>query len=227
MKTLFESQSCSRCGGSGKHSYCQMHGDMCFKCSGKGVVLTKRGSAAQSFYVSLCSKRISQLTPGDFVRFKGSKKMVKVLEVRLNDADGGGVIVKGAIVPWRFTIETTACGYATMTDDLVIVAQSPEQREFKQHQALLYQESLTKSGTVKKKRRCPLTKRKMVEIIREHGFVCREMCRGKAGVAVVDSFTQDGNEVKQWKRIKSEFEMWEFLGYGEADEARRVLHYGA
>jgi len=72
-----------------------------------------------------------------------------------------------------------------------------------------------------------MTKRKMVEIIREHGFVCREMCRGKAGVAVVDTFTQDGKECQQWKRIKSEFEMWDFLGYGAEDEARRVLHYGA
>lgn len=27
---------CSRCGGYGKHSYCQMYGDRCFGCSGTG-----------------------------------------------------------------------------------------------------------------------------------------------------------------------------------------------
>lgn len=28
--------SCTRCGGSGSHSYCQMYGTMCFGCSGRG-----------------------------------------------------------------------------------------------------------------------------------------------------------------------------------------------
>lgn len=29
-------ETCSRCGGSGRYSWCQMYGDKCFKCGGKG-----------------------------------------------------------------------------------------------------------------------------------------------------------------------------------------------
>jgi rRNA maturation protein Nop10 len=29
-------ETCSRCGGSGRYSWCQMYGDTCFKCGGKG-----------------------------------------------------------------------------------------------------------------------------------------------------------------------------------------------
>ncbi len=32
-------KTCGRCGGSGKHSYCEMHGDTCFGCGGTGKVL--------------------------------------------------------------------------------------------------------------------------------------------------------------------------------------------
>lgn len=72
-----------------------------------------------------------------------------------------------------------------------------------------------------------MTKRRMVEIAREHGFECREMRRGRVGVAVLDTYMQDGIKVTEWKQIKSEFQLWDFLGYGAEDEARRVLHYGA
>lgn len=33
---LFETEACSRCGGSGQYSYCQMYGSRCFKCAGSG-----------------------------------------------------------------------------------------------------------------------------------------------------------------------------------------------
>src|SRR5207249_1748734 len=44
---FFESETCSRCGGSGHYSYCQRYGTTCFKCGGRTTVLTKRGEAAQ------------------------------------------------------------------------------------------------------------------------------------------------------------------------------------
>lgn len=31
-------KTCSRCGGSGEYSFCQMHGTTCFKCGGSGYV---------------------------------------------------------------------------------------------------------------------------------------------------------------------------------------------
>jgi hypothetical protein len=53
------------------------------------------------------------------------------------------------------------------------------------------------------------------------------MIRGRAGVAVLDTYMKDGVEEQRWVQVKSEWQMWDFLGYGAADEARRVLHYGA
>ena len=34
-------ESCGRCGGSGRYSYCQMYGDKCFGCSGHGMKAAK------------------------------------------------------------------------------------------------------------------------------------------------------------------------------------------
>lgn len=47
-KFLFESQTCSSCHGSAKYSFCEMYRDACFKCSGLGICLTKRGSGGIS-----------------------------------------------------------------------------------------------------------------------------------------------------------------------------------
>lgn len=61
----FESTTCSRCHGTGEHSYCQSYGTTCFKCHGHGITLTKRGIAAQKFYETLLSKRADELEIGD------------------------------------------------------------------------------------------------------------------------------------------------------------------
>jgi len=37
--------TCGRCGGTGEYSYNQMHGTMCYGCSGKGQVFPKNGYA--------------------------------------------------------------------------------------------------------------------------------------------------------------------------------------
>lgn len=43
MAHPFDVEPCSRCGGSGSYSYCQMYGTRCFKCAGKGKYLSKHG----------------------------------------------------------------------------------------------------------------------------------------------------------------------------------------
>lgn len=68
MAKLFESETCSRCGGSGQYSYCQSYGTTCFKCHGTKTTLTKRGAIAQRLFESFCSKRTDQLQPGDKFR---------------------------------------------------------------------------------------------------------------------------------------------------------------
>src|SRR5262245_6075925 len=71
FKTLFESQTCSRCGGTGHYSYCQMHGTTCFKCGGKGVTLTKRGSAAQAWFTAQKMRPASEIKVGDKIVVDG------------------------------------------------------------------------------------------------------------------------------------------------------------
>jgi len=46
QKIVYETAPCSRCDGSGRHSYCPGYGDRCFKCGGNGTQLSRRGTAA-------------------------------------------------------------------------------------------------------------------------------------------------------------------------------------
>ncbi len=56
MLNTIETAVCSRCGGSGRYSYCTMYGSVCFGCSGSGKKYTKRGYAALEYLKSLRCK---------------------------------------------------------------------------------------------------------------------------------------------------------------------------
>jgi len=64
---LFETETCSRCGGTGQYSYNQIDGSRCFGCSGRKVRLTKRGTAAQNWYHHHQMKPLAELQVGDRV----------------------------------------------------------------------------------------------------------------------------------------------------------------
>lgn len=139
-----ERETCSRCSGSGKHSYCQQYGDRCFKCLGKGVVLTKRGQAAADYLRTLRSCRADQLKPGDsfsyLCSFSGKNEKLTVESV---------------------TTKQDGC-IDISTDKLILLSISPNslfQLNVNQEtwsatliQALEYQSTLTKSGTPRKGR---------------------------------------------------------------------------
>ena len=40
-------ESCPRCGGTGRFSFCQSHGTVCFKCEGNGIVVEDRRSLSE------------------------------------------------------------------------------------------------------------------------------------------------------------------------------------
>lgn len=97
-ETLFESAPCGRCGGCGNYSYCQMYGTTCFKCSGQGVLLTKRGRAAAAFYRELFLKPIGEVrvgmtvkdeTPGQRRRFIVSKITGGSVNLRMRSQNDG------------------------------------------------------------------------------------------------------------------------------------------
>src|SRR6187551_1555971 len=71
-KLLFENETCSRCGGCGQYSYCQMYGTRCFKCGGDGVTLTKRGKAAQLWFNAKKKKPAKDVKVGDRIVFDGT-----------------------------------------------------------------------------------------------------------------------------------------------------------
>jgi hypothetical protein len=67
VTTKFESETCGRCGGSGKFSFNMMHGDRCYGCSGTGAKLTRRGAAARAFYLDSLRRPVSDIKVGDQV----------------------------------------------------------------------------------------------------------------------------------------------------------------
>ena len=72
-------ETCGRCGGTGRYSYCQMYGDMCFGCSGKCVVLGAGKCAdvvAEYRDVVSRQRRLAgyQMEPGDEVKSQHAGK---------------------------------------------------------------------------------------------------------------------------------------------------------
>lgn len=72
MGFLFETKSCSRCGGSGRYSFNLMHGDRCYGCGGSGLQHTKRGANARAFFHKSLEKPLSEVKVGDFILFDTS-----------------------------------------------------------------------------------------------------------------------------------------------------------
>ena len=145
---LFESVTCSRCGGSGHYSYCQRFGTICFKCGGRQVVFTKRGAVAQEFFTRLCSKRADELVVGVDKIKEETGKFYTVTFTGIKN-DGSGQIIDGVVVPY-YRVETAYCSHGTSPERVFRVAQSAEAKQAKIKEALAYQESLTKTGTVRK-----------------------------------------------------------------------------
>lgn len=158
-----ERETCTRCGGSGRYSHCQMYGDTCFRCNGRKETLTKRGAAAMAHLIKLCSVPARELKPGDVIRdgmlTAGGTPYdawVKVIAVRPYDNSGSHSYVNGVEQPQRtdlLEVETDKviqCGVAPET--LVRVAQTPARKRELLAQAIEYQNTLTKRGEPRKSR---------------------------------------------------------------------------
>jgi hypothetical protein len=146
-KLLFESTSCGRCGGSGRYGPTSVYAGKCFKCHGRGEVLTKRGAAAQMFLNDLRKKPASEFKVGDLFYSEGFNAgsysqpsfFDPVVEIRYDDA---GAVT--ALVGKRMN-------YGTSPDTLVRFGCTAEQKADFIKQALAYQATLTKMGKVSKK----------------------------------------------------------------------------
>lgn len=147
-KLLFEHTECSRCGGTGEHSYCYEHGTRCFKCSGSGWELTKRGQAAQNYFNELITKPVSEIKPGDkFMTVVGNGAIIKniwatAVDVRRDDERNQTFI--------SFTYGNSGKDGCTFYGDADTQVKSNDYQELK-HQALEYQKTLNLSGTICKR----------------------------------------------------------------------------
>lgn len=75
MRIVYDREPCTRCGGCGEYSWCQMHGTKCFKCGGSGQQLTKHAKSAkaavESFFAERFTRDARDLTPGVQIRDNG------------------------------------------------------------------------------------------------------------------------------------------------------------
>lgn len=139
-KFLFESATCSRCGGSGKFSFNMIHGDMCYGCRGAGEVLTKRGEAAQDYFDAALKQRADEFVVGDLINVGFSKvRFATVLSVRDDELNPGRIIIetsRGDVCTWPH--REYRKGFSAEAKQAIIDA------------ALAYQASLTKAGKPRK-----------------------------------------------------------------------------
>ena len=155
-----ETETCSRCGGSGNFSYCQRYGTMCFKCGGKKIVLTKRGAAAAAHLTTLRSKRGDALDAGDKVWMGGvpgfiAGGWITVQSMGHYDTRGNHSYVGGVEIPQRTDLLTLSgtdkagegvSWHGIAPEQMLRVQQTPEQKRDTFLAALAYQDTLTKTG---------------------------------------------------------------------------------
>jgi hypothetical protein len=165
MATVFETVTCTRCGGSGKYSYCQMYGDTCFKCGGTGKQLTKRGAAASAFLRSLRTVKASTVKFGDAVRVDGCPGFSRTTYIKvdsfhtqLNSSWTCDPITHEKLTAHHHLFIEGANpkgerhGLGVFPDSDVRLVPTKAEAAEQIAKALAYQATLTKAGTVMKRK---------------------------------------------------------------------------
>jgi hypothetical protein len=126
----YNTETCSRCGGGGQYSYCQMHGSVCFKCRGTGKQYTKNAQRAMKRIGEFKERyhvRLDELKAGDICKFDG--KWVTVVSVPgLN-----GLVAKSRVNngPWierqQFEVQFKNFGFISTADATIERRYTPEQ----------------------------------------------------------------------------------------------------
>ena len=154
LTVAFETETCSRCGGSGRYSFCQMYGDMCFKCSGKGKVYTMRAMAALAYGRELRTVKTSEVQIGWLLYEMASP---------LGGKAGWHVVTNSALsnCTWRtqdgkegsyWLLETSEGGLNTFPESPVQAVPNRERLAEVKALSLAYQATLTKAGKVAKRK---------------------------------------------------------------------------
>lgn len=160
---LLENIPCNRCGGSGRMPY-SVYAGLCFKCSGAGAILTKRGRAAQLWMNSQREKFIEEFEVGDLLYMPGfsagsyaqPNRWLTVTEVvRLNGDEAGYVgrpDLQCVKILARCGTEENHGVTGFVGGTKYRYGMTAAQKADLRARALAYQATLTKSGTVRKTR---------------------------------------------------------------------------
>lgn len=133
MKISYENTECTRCGGTGKHSWCQQYQDQCFQCGGQGRQLTKRGLAALKYVNSLRNFKVADITVGMKTRRHGT-----ITDITVDAVNGGHKIYTDH--PTLTYCHITEGGTIEMALNAEMITKAND-----------YQSKLTKAGKLMKK----------------------------------------------------------------------------
>ena len=126
-RIAYETETCSRCLGSGQYSYCERYGTRCFKCGGSGKQLTKAATKAREAineFKTRYNRPARDLEPGQIVRI--SHKWQEVVSVGF---DGGARWLDKETGEWRdyLNVRTKGTGLNTFPDSELEVRYTPKQ----------------------------------------------------------------------------------------------------
>ena len=148
MATAFETEVCSRCGGTGHYSHNGEH-SRCYKCDGKNGAraYTKRGKAAKEYYLAKFQVPASSVAVGDLVSSNGIK--IRVLEIK----QGTRTAVINGIQKEVRVVTLTGEKNALEMAESAIIRRFPSETENEAaiKDALAYQATLTKQGKPRKR----------------------------------------------------------------------------
>jgi len=160
-KLLFENRTCPRCGGSGEFSYCSMYGRVCFKCHGDGAILTARGRAANNWLSAKKRKLAGEIKVGDKIVIEGCpgfsrNEIVTVDFVGYRESGHKHYAKDGVTLLPYFEIDGVNAkgerhGIATFEHHDVRIVLPKERLVELRAEALAYEATLTKTGSVRKR----------------------------------------------------------------------------
>lgn len=102
----FPITTCTRCGGTGEHSYNQRFGTVCFKCEGTRLMVAKHAQKAWADFRDHVQNRkevaAGKLQAGDLIAF--NKKWCEVIDVTETDEACGSSKVNGVVTSTNFYV---------------------------------------------------------------------------------------------------------------------------
>lgn len=146
----FETKTCSRCGGSGQYSYCQMYGSTCFKCSGSGKMYTARGLAARAFLIASRTIKAGDVKLGDRIKSSGTTITVQSCYTQLRS----GSHTKDGVTVFcnHLYLNGTKYSLGLFADtDVELILPTAAQRNAQIIAALDFQDTLTVAGKPRKR----------------------------------------------------------------------------